>query len=153
MFASARLTIPKWLKINRKDASVEETSETMTNTVLIAEDYADARNLMRTLLVGMGQNVLTAADGQKAVDYATDVPPDLIIMDLSLPVMDGLVATRIIRANKKAAKVPIICVTAHSNYYQKMALEAGCNEVIAKPIDLDVLEAAIKKYITIEQIA
>lgn len=123
----------------------------MANTILIAEDYADARDLMKTVLIDLGQIVLTAGDGQQAVDYATDLLPDLILMDLSLPIMDGLMATRLIRANKKSAKIPIICVTAHSNYYQKMALEAGCNEVLAKPIDFDKLETALKRYITMNK--
>ena len=121
----------------------------MANTILIVEDYADARDLMKTELVELGQTVLTAGDGQQAVNYPADLLPDLIIMDLSLPIMDGLMATRLIRANQKSAKIPIICVTAHSNYYQRMALEAGCNEVLAKPIEFDQLRTAIKKYLAV----
>lgn len=116
-------------------------------TILIAEDYADTRDLIKSLVVNLGYNVLTASDGHKAVEYAMEMGPDLILMDLSLPLMDGIVATRLIRSLGNGTEVPIVCITAHSSYYQKMALEAGCNEVLTKPVDVTTLESVIAKYL------
>ncbi len=119
----------------------------MTKTVLIVEDYADTRNMMRYLLQGFGYTVIEAADGQEAVEKAKQTPPDLILMDLSLPVMDGFTATQTIRKFDGFGKIPIIAVTAYGNSFYKRAIEAGCDDLINKPLDFDKLEPILEQYL------
>lgn len=118
----------------------------MAKTVLIVEDYADTRTMMKYLLQGYGYEVMEAENGQEAVDSVQRNLPDLILMDLSLPVMDGLTATSIIRRNG-GSKVPIIAVTAYGNSYYRQALEAGCDDLINKPLDFNNLEPILEQYL------
>ena len=119
----------------------------MAKTILIVEDYVDTRDLMKFLLEGCGYKVREAADGQEAVESVKQNSPDLILMDLSLPVMDGLTATRIIRKCDGASKVPIIAVTAYGNSYYRKAIEAGCDDLINKPLDFDKLQPVLEQYL------
>ena len=120
----------------------------MSKIVLIVEDYADTRNMMKFLLQRFGYEVIEAADGQEAVDRVRQTPPNLILMDLSLPVMDGFTATQTIRKFKGFAKVPIIAVTAYGNSYYKRAIEAGCDDLINKPLDFNNLEPILNQYLS-----
>jgi CheY-like chemotaxis protein len=119
----------------------------MGRTILIVEDYEDARLFMKFLLEGYGYEVIEAADGQEAVESLKYHCPDLILMDVSMPVMDGLTATKAIRTFKEGGDVPIIAVTAHGRGLQKKALEAGCNDLIEKPIDFDEFEMVVHQYL------
>jgi len=119
----------------------------MAKTVLVVEDYVDTRDLMKFLLEGCGYKVVEATDGQQAVDAVKKLSPDLILMDLSLPVMDGLTATRIIRKVDGASKLPIIAVTAYGNSYYRRAIEAGCDDLINKPLDFDKLQPVLEQYL------
>lgn len=119
----------------------------MGKTVLIVEDYADTRTMMKFLLQRFGYEVVEAADGQEAVDKVKQVNPDLILMDLSLPVMDGLTATQTIRKFDGFGKIPIIAVTAYGNSYYRRAIEAGCDDLINKPLDFDKLEPVLEQYL------
>ena len=119
----------------------------MSKIVLIVEDYADTRTMMKFLLQRFGYDVVEAADGQEAVDRAKENQPDLILMDLSLPVMDGLTATQIIRKVDGYGKIPIIAVTAYGNSYYRRAIEAGCDDLINKPLDFDKLEPILEQYL------
>src|SRR5688572_29526608 len=112
----------------------------MSKTILIVEDYPDTRLMMKYLLQRFGYDVVEAADGQEAVDKVQLAQPDLILMDISLPVMDGLTATQIIRKFDGFSKIPIIAVTAYGKSYYKQAIEAGCDDLINKPLDFDNLE-------------
>lgn len=120
----------------------------MTKKVLIVEDYADTREFMKFLLETYGYQVLEAADGIEAVDCARSQFPDLILMDISLPVVDGLTATKAIRAMDWASKVPIIAVTAFGKNYYTRAIEAGCTDLIDKPVDFAVLEPILDHYLS-----
>ncbi len=120
----------------------------MAKTVLIVEDYADTRTMMKFLLQRFGYEVIEAADGQEAVDRAKESVPDLILMDLSLPVIDGLTATETIRKFEGFGKIPIIAVTAYGNSYYKRAIEAGCDDLINKPLDFDKLEPILEQYLS-----
>src|SRR3982750_1578423 len=107
--------------------SVERVSalrRVMTKKVLVVEDYADTRTMMRYLLQHFGYEVLEAADGQEAVDKTKANEPDLILMDISMPVMDGLTATQLIRKLDGFGKIPIIAVTAYGKSYYRQAIEA-----------------------------
>jgi CheY-like chemotaxis protein len=119
----------------------------MTKKVLIAEDYADTRTMMRYLLQHFGYEVLEAEDGQEAVDKTKANHPDLILMDISMPVMDGLTATQIIRQTNGFGKVPIIAVTAYGKSYYRQAMEAGCDDLINKPLDFDNLQPILEQYL------
>ncbi|MDQ1522214.1 MAG: hypothetical protein QOE47_138 [Pyrinomonadaceae bacterium] len=117
-------------------------------TVLVVEDFADNRFMMRKLLEMSGYQVVEAVDGREAVDLAESTRPDLILMDLSLPRLDGLDATRRIRELDGLARVPIVAVSAHdTNDFHTDALAAGCNEYVTKPIDFAELEALLKKLL------
>lgn len=119
----------------------------MSKTVLIVEDYVDIRAMMKFLVEGFGYQVIEAANGQEAVDRVKQYHPDLILMDLSLPVMDGLTATQIIRKVDGLAKIPIIAVTAYGNSYYRRAIEAGCDDLINKPLDFNNLEPMLDQYL------
>ena len=122
----------------------------MAKTVLVVEDYADTRTMMKFLLQSFGFVVIEAADGQEAVEKAQINVPDLILMDLSLPVMDGLTATQTIRKFNGFGKIPIIAVTAYGNSYYRQAIEAGCDDLINKPLDFDKLEPILNQYLNNE---
>lgn len=116
--------------------------------ILIVEDYEDTRELMKFLLEADGYEVIEAADGNQAVAQFETAHPDLILMDISMPEMDGIEATRLIRASGDGiTETPIIVVTAFDEDIQQKALAAGCNEVIPKPIVLNELEDVVKKYL------
>jgi CheY-like chemotaxis protein len=120
-----------------------ETQEPIA-TVLLVEDTEDNRFMMRRLLEMAGYRVVEATNGEEAVRFAESDGPDLILMDLSLPVIDGLAATRAIRKLNGLSKTPIIAVSAHdTSDFQAEALAAGCDSYITKPIDFSELEQLI----------
>ena len=109
-------------------------------TVLVVEDFEDNRFMMRRLLEMSGYRVIEAVNGNQAVEAAINERPDLILMDLSLPMLDGLAATRRIREAEGLGRVPIVAVSAHDSAdFHTEALAAGCNEYVTKPIDFDQL--------------
>ena len=126
-----------------------ETEKT-EKTLLLVEDTEDNRFMMRRLLEMEGYRVVEARNGEEAVKVAKDEKPALILMDLSLPIIDGLAATKLIRRMPEFKDVPIIAVSAHDIAdFQEEALTAGCNRYITKPIDIrtfpDLVAAALKK--------
>jgi CheY-like chemotaxis protein len=115
-------------------------------TVMVVEDFEDNRFMMRRLLEMSGYRVVEAVNGQEAVEKAGSEQPDLILMDLSLPLLDGLAATRRIREQDGLKKVPIVAVSAHDTAdFHAEALAAGCNEYVTKPIDFDQLESLLSR--------
>jgi CheY-like chemotaxis protein len=125
-----------------------EDRENAQSTVLVVEDFADNRFMMRRLLEMSGYHVVEAVDGKEAIEMAESSRPDLILMDLSLPRLDGLDATRRIRELDGLARIPIVAVSAHdTNDFHADALAAGCNEYVTKPIDFDELETLLKKLL------
>lgn len=109
--------------------------------VLLVEDTEDSRQMMRKLLEMSGFQVVEAINGLEAVELAKAVRPRIILMDLSLPFIDGLAATRQIRELPGMSKVPIVAVSAHDSAdFHSEALAAGCNTYITKPIDYPQLE-------------
>jgi two-component system, cell cycle response regulator DivK len=109
-------------------------------TVLVVEDFEDNRFMLRRLLEMSGYHVIEAINGKQAVDLALSESPDVILMDLSLPMLDGLAATRRIRENQSSRRVPIVAVSAHdSSDFHAEALAAGCDAYVTKPIDFDHL--------------
>ena len=117
-------------------------------TIMIVEDYDDTRILLRRVLERLGYTVLEASNGQEAVDIAAREHPDLILMDLDLPILDGIAATQRIRKQPEMEKVPIVAVTAYPmSYTHVKAFAKGCNEYMAKPIDTTELERLVTRYL------
>jgi two-component system chemotaxis response regulator CheY len=120
----------------------------MAKTILVVEDYEDIRSFLKYLLEDRGYEVCEARDGIEAFDKFKQEHPDLILMDISLPQVDGLTATKAIRElEANGENIPIIAVTAFGQLYYKKAIEAGCNELIDKPVDFDSIETAIHHYL------
>ena len=113
--------------------------------VLLVEDSDDTRHVLSLELRLRGCRVVTAADGSAGVETALSVRPDLILMDLNLPRLDGLAATERIRENSELDEVPIIAVTAYDTYgIKEAALEVGCQDYLLKPLDPAALERALR---------
>ena len=122
--------------------------EAEPQTVLLVEDTEDNRFMMRRLLEMTGYRVIEAMNGEEAVKLAQVESPNLILMDLSLPVIDGLAATRLIRKLPNLSSTPIIAVSAHdTSDFQSEAIEAGCDTYVTKPIDFAELEELIAKLL------
>ena len=120
-----------------------------TIRILVVEDNRDNMTLMTDMLEAFDYTVIQATDGQRGVDLAVSEQPDLIFMDLSLPIMDGWTAARTIKANPALAHIPIIALTAHAMVGDReRALAAGCDDYLAKPIDLSLLTVKIAKLLT-----
>ena len=116
--------------------------------VMVVEDFEDNRFMMRRLLEMSGYRVLEAINGEEAVEMAHRERPQLILMDLSLPQLDGLAATRRIRQHADLRDVPIVAVSAHDTAdFHADALAAGCNDYVTKPIDFDQLEALLHRLL------
>ena len=103
--------------------------------VLIAEDHEDSRDALRTLLDALGYRVLVARNGAEAVEVARAARPDLILMDMMMPAVDGFEATRTLRADPGFREVPIVAITAMEGA-REAVFEAGCSDVVVKPIDI-----------------
>ncbi len=116
--------------------------------VLVAEDNEDVRTMMKYLLETYGYQVTEASDGYEAVEMAVKAKPDLILMDIAMPVLDGVQAVLAIRQHEDLAEVPIVALTAFGEYYATKALEAGCNDVIQKPLDFEHLQPLLNRYVT-----
>jgi two-component system, cell cycle response regulator DivK len=118
------------------------------HTIMVVEDYDDTRLLLRRGLEGLGYNVLEASNGHEAVEIANREHPDLILMDLDLPILDGIAATQRIRQQAGMQKVPIVAVTAYPmSYTHVKAFAKGCDEYMAKPIDMAELELLVTRYL------
>jgi CheY-like chemotaxis protein len=111
-------------------------------TILVAEDHLDSRDAMRALLEAFGYHVLEAVNGREAVDVAVAKHPDLILMDVMMPELDGFDATRELRRNRTTAHTPIIAVTAMEGA-QQLAIQAGATDYIRKPVDIRRLVAKV----------
>ena len=120
----------------------------MNKKVLVVEDQADIRRMMKILLELHGYDVIEAADGYEAVEKALEQDPDLIFMDMAMPVLDGLDSTRAIRKHEELDDVPIIAVTAFGEFYADRALNAGCTDVLQKPIDFGRLKPIVESYVS-----
>jgi CheY-like chemotaxis protein len=116
--------------------------------ILIIEDYSDTRELTQLILADAGYNVVCADDGLAGLHRALHDDPDLILMDLNLPQMNGWQATRCIKANPTTSHIPVLAFTAYATDEAcARALQAGCEDVIVKPFDIDALLAQIANTI------
>jgi len=118
--------------------------------ILLVEDNEMNRDMLSRRLARRGFDVLIAENGQSGVELAVSARPDLVLMDMSLPVIDGWEATRRIKADPSTASIPVIALTAHAMAEDKeMALEAGCDDYDSKPVDLSRLVAKIEHLLAV----
>lgn len=117
-------------------------------TILVVDDFDDTRLLLRTWLQRKGFRVVEAEDGNQAIAAAESQRPDLIIMDVEMPELDGLAATRKIRELRDLRALPIVAVSAYgADQYREHALKAGCNEYVSTPFEPQELERVIRSLI------
>ncbi|HYZ88866.1 MAG TPA: response regulator [Myxococcales bacterium] len=117
--------------------------------VLVVDDFQDNREMYAEFLAYQGFRVIQAANGVEALDQAFTNHPDIIIMDLSLPVMDGWEATRRLKADQRTNAIPVVALTGHAMQgHSKGAIEAGCDSFVAKPCLPDQLVAEIRKMLS-----
>jgi CheY-like chemotaxis protein len=118
-------------------------------TIMVVEDFDDTRLVMKTWLERKGYRIVEAVDGREAVRLAESESLDLIIMDIEMPLLDGLAATRQIRQLANRREIPILAVSAYGEEeYRALALEAGCTEYISTPFDPDELGSLINRLLS-----
>jgi two-component system cell cycle response regulator DivK len=120
----------------------------MSKRILVVEDQEDNRQILRDLLANAGYDMIEAEDGQQAIVAAAEHRPDLILMDIQLPMLDGYEATRRIKADPALNKIPIIVVTSYAlSGDEEKARAAGCDAYVAKPYSPRALLAKIREYV------
>jgi two-component system cell cycle response regulator DivK len=118
-------------------------------TILVAEDSLDSREMMEKLLQTKGFDVVLAGDGPSAVEMALQTLPDLILIDLQLPKLDGLGVARSLRLNPRTRAIPIVIVSGHDpTKYRQAAMAAGCNGYLLKPLDFERLDSLLQRVIS-----
>ena len=125
----------------------------MSATILIAEDYDDNRELLRIVLTGAGYDVREARNGHECLALAKQDPPDIIMVDLSMPILDGWAVFRELKANPLTEKIPCVAVTAHDEADRQRALQTGFNAYVSKPFRTEDLLATVAKLVSGEKSA
>jgi CheY-like chemotaxis protein len=129
-------------------AMLREKAGELIQTILVVDDFDDTRLMMRLWLEKRGYRVVEASDGAKALEVARRESPHLVIMDIEMPEMDGLTATRLIREESGLRDVPIVAVSAYgAEHWRDRALEAGCNEYVPTPFEPKQLHELIKSLL------
>jgi CheY-like chemotaxis protein len=123
----------------------------MPASILIAEDYDDNRELLRIVLSAAGYRVLEAKNGLECVHIAKEHPPDLIMIDLSMPVLDGWAVCRELKADAITAKIPCVAVTAHAETDRERGLKTGFSAYVSKPFRNEELLATVARLISGEK--
>jgi CheY-like chemotaxis protein len=127
--------------------STPSTSD-LRRTILVVDDFDDTRLLLRTWLEKRGFRVIEADNGIDAISRAENDSPDLIIMDVEMPRLDGLSATRRIRKVKQLNSIPIVAVSAYgADQFREQALAAGCDEYVSTPFEPEALEGIIRSLV------
>ena len=116
--------------------------------ILVVDDNEDNRNILSRLVGFGGYDFVTASNGREAIDLARGANPDLILMDLAMPGMDGWTATKTLKADDALNNIPVIIVTGHVTSSDiSLAQAMGCNDVVSKPIDYHVLMGKIGQHL------
>jgi two-component system cell cycle response regulator DivK len=117
-------------------------------TILLVDDFADNRQMYAEFLTYSGFTVIEAADGAEAIAKAIECRPDVVVMDLSLPVIDGWEATRRLKSDPRTSHIPVVALTGHTlDAYLRRAREAGCDRLLPKPSLPEELLAAVKEIL------
>lgn len=118
----------------------------MQKTVLVVEDVEDSRAMIRLMIEQHGASVIEAAGAYEAIEKAEEFQPDLILMDIGLPLLDGLSTASLIKKLKDLDTTPIVAVTAYRDILEQ-AKKAGCSDVLYKPIDQPALNDLLNKHL------
>ena len=119
----------------------------MNKMILVVDDERDSRNVLKTYLETSGFDVCLAEDGYEAVEKALEEHPDLVIMDMAMPLVDGINSTRTMRQHDELKRTPIIALTGFGKFYRPRAFDAGCTDVLSKPIDFQSLDSVVAKHL------
>ena len=119
----------------------------MPPTILIAEDYDDNRELLRLVLAGANYDVREARNGRECLELARENPPDLIMVDLSMPGLDGWEVFKELKANSSTAHIPCVAVTAHTDHDRVRALQSGFSDWVSKPFRTEELLTTVARLI------
>ena len=121
----------------------------MSKLILVVEDQPDSRRIIRDMLAPTDYEIIEAEDGEQALAAVAKQRPDLILMDIQLPIMDGYTATRRIKADPKLRSIPIIAVTSYAlSGEEKKARDAGCDDYVPKPFSPRQLRSKIRQYLS-----
>lgn len=116
--------------------------------VMVVDDNEDLREMLRYMVERLGYRVVEAENGREAIEIVRHRCPDMILMDLSMPVMDGLAATRLLRTMEEMYHVPIVAISANRREQaQAAALAAGCNEYLTKPVNFHQLQTLLGNWL------
>lgn len=119
-----------------------------SQTILLVEDHEDNRNIYRTILTHFGYQVLEAPDGREGIRLAREHQPDLILMDIAIPFIDGWEATRVLKADTNTMAIPVIALTAHARAEDRQqAARAGCDGYLAKPAEPRRVIAEVQRFL------
>ncbi len=124
----------------------------MTHTVLVVDDTQTVRHFEQKLLQGAGYRVMLAVDGQEGLEKATKELPDLVLLDINMPIMDGVECCRRLKGNDPTKRIKIIMVTSSDDLVQvRSAFDAGCDAYVTKPIDGEVLLGKVSQLMRFAQ--
>lgn len=120
----------------------------MKKKILIVDDNEDLARLLEKLVENLGYKPILATNGKQAVDIAAASSPDLIVLDIVLPEMNGLEAARLIRQNPDTSSIPILAISAKTSHQDRLAcLQSGCDDYLAKPFMLSQLASSIERLL------
>ena len=127
---------------------MEEAAKGISKKILVVDDNQDSRELVVKVLKNKGYEMVEAVDGEEAVERAVTHRPDLILLDISIPKLNGYEVARILKGKEEFKDIPIVALTAHAMKGDRAkALEAGCEGYISKPINVRELPAQIKSFL------
>jgi len=128
--------------------TMEDIKKGLPKKILVVDDNQDSRELVVKVLKNKGYEMVEAVDGEEAVERAVAEKPDLILLDISIPKLNGYEVARILKNREEFKDIPIVALTAHAMKGDRMkALEAGCEGYITKPINVRELPAQVKSFI------
>ena len=117
--------------------------------VLIAEDYADIRQMTRIMIESIGFDVIEAANGFEAIEQAKMNHPDVVLMDIAMPILNGITAASMIHQLDECRDIPIIAITAFGRDYVNQASDYGFDAIIEKPVDMDELKHILEARLNV----
>jgi two-component system cell cycle response regulator DivK len=128
--------------------TMEDIKKGLSKKILVVDDNQDNRELVVKVLKNKGYEIIEAIDGEEAVEKAIAQKPDLILLDISIPKLNGYEVTRILKGKEDFKDIPVVALTAHAMKGDRLkALEAGCEGYITKPINVRELPAQVKSFI------
>jgi len=131
-----------------KEETMEEIAKGLPKKILVVDDNQDSRELVVKVLKNKGYVLVEAVDGEEAVEKAVAEKPDLILLDISIPKLNGYEVTRVLKSREESKDIPVVALTAHAMKGDRAkALEVGCEGYITKPINVRELPAQVKSFI------